>query len=312
MKNFWEGKNVLVTGGTGFIGSNVISELMQRNASVTVSVHNNENINFSKLVKIEKADLKNLEDCLRITKNKDIVLNFAALDGGTLFKKEHSAEIFETNTRTVLNLLEASRLNKVDRLLLMSSIEVYSDQVKSPITEEMGFIGDFDKNKYGYAWSKRFAEIAAKTYFEQYNLKIAIARVGNVYGLGDFKGAERGRIIPSFIYRARNNKNIIIFGNANNKKSFLHIDDLVVALLDLTEKYPVCEAINIVSSEYISLKELAESVIKLSKSNSKIIIENKGSNNSMHRIIETKKARIIINFGEKINIKEGLKGMIYD
>lgn len=306
MKNFWENKKVLVTGGTGFIGSNMVRELIKRQAAVTVSVQNNIS-NLPERVKIEKADLTNMEDCLRVTKNIDIILNFAALDGGSAFKKEHAAEMFKNNVTIVLNILEASRLNNIDRVLLMSSIDVYSGDTKSPIKEDDGFLGDFSKDKYGYAWSKRFSEIAAKTYYNQYGLKIAIARVGNVYGLNDFKGVERGRVIPTFIDKAKKNEDIVIWGNGLQKKSFLYVEDLVEALLNLTEKYPACDPVNIASSEYLSLKDLGELIIELYRSKSKIIFQKTKNEESIDKIININKAKKNINFKERTSLCRGIQ-----
>lgn len=303
---------MLVTGGTGFIGSNMVSELIKRHAVVIVSIQNNKQYNLSEKVKIETADLTDMEDCLRLTKNIDIILNFAALDGGSEFKKKHSAEIFRNNVAIVLNILEASRLNNVDRILLMSSIDVYSGEAKSPIKEEDGFLGDFSKDKYGYAWSKRFSEIVAKIYYDQYGLKIAIARAGNVYGKNDFKGIERERVIPTFINKARKNEDIIIWGNGRQKKSFLYIDDLVKGLLNLVEKYPFCDPINIASSEYVSLKDLGEIIIKLNKSKSKIIFKKINNKTNSNKIININEAKKKIHFGNIMSLNAGLKKIIYD
>ena len=307
MKNFWKNKKVLVTGGNGFIGSNVVEELIRRQAIVVITVQNNLQFNLSKKVKIEKTDLTNIDNCLKVTKNIDIILNFAALDGGSVFKKEHAAEIFKNNVAIVLNILEASRLNNIDRVLLMSSTEVYSEDTKTPIKEEDGFLGDFSKDKYGYAWSKRFSEIAGMIYYNQYGLKIAIARVGNVYGPNDFRGIERGRVIPTFINKARKNENITIWGSGQQKKSFLYITDLVEALLNLTEKYSVCDPVNITSSEYRTLKDLGEQIIKLSESKSKIVLKKIKNNENSEKIISINKAKKNIGFEEQIPLIMGLQ-----
>lgn len=311
MKNFWKNKRVLVTGGSGFIGSNAVRELLERDSIVTITVSrlsSNKEIKktFGDLldkIKIRKVDLLSLSDCLKATKNIDVVLNFAALDGGAKFKEEHSEEIYKVNTGIVKNILEASRRNNVDRVLLMSSIDVYPRGMKQLINEE-----DADMNsKKGYVGSKIFSEKLAKEYYDKYSFKIAIARVGNVYGPGDTVGSKRARVIPTFIKKAIKGENIEI--SISQKLSFLHVSDLVNSLLDLTEKFSVCTPINLVGAEQIYLLNLAKIIIKLTSSKSKILMRNKSIVNNDRRI-NTEKARKIIGFKEKINLNEGLNLLI--
>jgi len=308
MKNFWVDKKVLVTGGRGFIGAEIVKELIKRGSKVTITTHESigkiKKLGYTKII---KADLTNYENCLMVTKNIDVVLNFAAMDGGKSFKQKHSIAIFRTNTQIVLNILEAAKINNVDRILIISSIEVYSSKTKSPVKEEYGFDGELDEDKFGYAWSKRIGEIAAKL-FSQNGSKIAIARLGNIYGPTDTFDKKRGRVIPTFIDRALKEEDIVISGNGLQKIAFLYITDLVDSLLDLVEKYPVGEPINLVGAECISLKNLASLIVTLSKSKSKIVVSS-GSDNK-DRIISIVKARKVIGFSPKVNINKGIETIL--
>lgn len=309
MKNFWDSKKVLVTGGRGFIGSEIVKELIKRGSRVIITTHdsNIQKRNNSNDAQLIKADLTNYKDCFIATKNIDIVLNFAAMDGGYIFKNKYSSEIFRTNTQIILNILEAAKINKVDRVLLMSSIDIYSQKVPSPVNEKFEFIENFNGKNFGYVWSKRFSEIAAKTYYQQYNLKIAIARAGNVYGPRDSKGKEKSRIIPTLIDKAIKGQDIILFGDGSQKKSFLYISDLAEALLNLTEKHPFCDPVNIASQEYISLKDLARLIINLTDSKSKIFFKNDDKLNKHKNLtIDTKKARKILSFNPRFSLRSGL------
>lgn len=315
MKNFWKGKKVLVTGAAGFIGSNAVGELLRRESNITITISKKKkvgNLNFSKLfpqLKIERVDILSFKDCLKITKNKEIVLNFAAMDGDAKFKIDNSAEIFRNNVQIALNILESSRINNVNRILIMSSIDVYPPDIDSPVREESGFKEGLGI-KNGYAWSKRFTEIIAKNYYDKYGLKIALARPGNVYGLGDMTSKEKARVIPSFIDKATKNKNITIFGNGSQKKSFLYIKDLNEALFNLVEVYSVCDPINIAGSKYITLRDLAKLIIKLTNSKSKIVLQEKNVYRNENRFISVEKAKRIIGFQEKIDLTKGLNSLI--
>ncbi|MEK7572821.1 MAG: NAD(P)-dependent oxidoreductase [Patescibacteria group bacterium] len=316
MKIFWKNKKVLVTGGAGFIGSYIVKELIKKNSEVTIVLSpktKSEHLErvFGSLmnkISIEKLDLLDFNSFLKATRNQEIVLNFAAKDGGAKFKLEHSTELFRVNTQLVLNLLESCRINKIDRVLIMSSIDVYSKNVKSPIKEEYLYLSDFDESLYGYALSKRFSEIAAKTYYERSGLKVAIARAGNVYGPNDYSAKNKERVIPAFIDKARKNEDITIWGNGLQKIAFLYITDLVSSLLDLVEKYPVGEPVNLVGSEPISLEDLANLIISFSKSKSKVVVGNEGGNKN--RIISIVRAKKVIGFSPKVNMKNGIETIL--
>lgn len=315
MNNFWKNKKILVTGAAGFIGSKAIADLLRKKSVVTAVISKKKsknNLNLIKMypgLKIEIADLLSFEDCIRITKDQEILLNFAAIDGNLKYKLDNSNKIFRNNSQIVLNILEAAKINKIDRILIMSSIGVYPSNSELPIKEEYGLNQGLDI-KDGYAWSKRFSEIAAINYFDKVGLKIAIARPGNVYGPGEIMSKQKSRIIPIFIHRALKNEDIIIYGNGLQKISFLHVSDLNNALFDLVEHYTVCDPINLVGSEYTTLLDLAKLIIKLSKSRSKIVLQRKQNYKNEDKIISTEKSKNIIAFEEKINLKKGLHSLI--
>lgn len=316
MKNFWQNKKVLVTGGAGFIGSHAVEALLKNKAVVTAVVspktaQDKIDRNLKPVldkIKIRKADVTLLSDCIQVSYGHDIILNFAALDGGANFKIRNQAEIFRTNIQIVLNILEAARINKVNRVLLMSSTEIYAEGIKSPIKEDEGFVSDIDERKYGYAWSKRTAEILAKIYYRQYGLKTAIARCGSAYGPRDYFEGDKERIVPAFVNKALKKKNLLIL-NGSAQKQLLYVTDLVKGLLDLAEKYAVCDPVNLCGEKPVLLKELAKLIIKLTGSKVKVICRT-NFEQKKNNIVGVQKARKVIGFKEKTSLKNGLTSLI--
>lgn len=312
MKNFWLNKKVIVTGAAGFIGSHAVDALVNKGAKVTAIISHKhdskdkkDNLNQSKnRIEILQCNLLGFEGCLNITKGQKIILNFAAMDGGRAYKAKHSVEMFRNNTQIVLNLLEAGRINNIDRILLMSSVEVYSKAF--PFKEDEGFVEGFISYENGYVWSKRFSEIVARMYSEQYGMKIAIARPSNTYGPRDCIDLERGRVIPIFILEALRENSITIWGNGLQKNSFIYVSDLVDALLDLTEKYAVCDPVNIASEKVMSIKDLARIISRLLGKKTKLEFINNVNSTTNDRVINTQKAKKVISLKERVGLEEGL------
>lgn len=311
MKNFWKNKKVLVTGGKGFVGSFVAKILREKGAIVTITSYKNQ-VEEKKeaTINVKKADLNELSDCLNITQDQEIVFHFAALDGGVMFKKSHTAEIFRTNLQMTLNILEACKQNKVQRVLLMSSIDIYPPNDKASINEKDGYLYASVKHLTGYAWAKMAGEIGGSLYEEQYGLKVAIIRAANLYGPGDYFENERARVIPNFISQAFKNEDIHIIGSGEQKRSFLFISDFAQAALAAVEDYAVSDPINIASSNYIAIKDLAKMIIDLVGSNSKIILEKNDIILPKNRRISISKAKQKLHFEEKISLVSGLKKTI--
>ncbi len=307
--SFWINKKVAVTGAGGFIGSHVVRFLSEHGARVTALVSHRSkqkpNAVRKKNLRVCVVDLNNRENTVRVLKNTDIVFHFAGLDGGTAYKQAHTHEILQTNTRIALNILDACKINRVSRLLLMSSVEVYAISKSSVVDKRFNRGYWFDEDIGAYAWVKRYTEILGKYYHDK-NLRIAIARAGNVYGPGD--DVAKGRVIPTFIHLAKANKPIKITAPKSKELTFMFVTDLARALTLLIEKHATGEPVNIIGSQRINLYELAKKVVDITGSKSKITYSPPESQ-SVHRNYSNKQFLTLTPFKEQYTIDKGIKHM---
>ncbi len=314
--DFWRNKKVLVTGGGGFIGSHLVEELVKREACVRVADYFNSNASKNlKKVKTEieliEKDLNDFKNCLAVSKDQEIVLNLAAKVGGVEFNRKYPGTLLRDNTIVGFNMLEASRLNKAERFLVVSSACVYPRHCTIPTPEEEGFKDNPEPTNLGYGWAKRILEIQAQVYSQEFGMKIAIIRPFNTYGPRNCFDPERAHVIPALIMRIFNGENPLnVWGDGEQSRAFLYVEDLVEGLLKTIEKYPVCSPLNIGTAEEIKIKDLVKLIIRLSGKNPEILFDTSRPSGQPRRNCATAKAKEMIGFVAKINIEEGIKRTI--
>ncbi|OQA89890.1 MAG: GDP-L-fucose synthase [Elusimicrobia bacterium ADurb.Bin231] len=313
---FWKDKKVLVTGGTGFIGSYVVEMLLEKKANVFVvdKAEASKNSNLSRVLdKVEyiQKDLFNIDNCLQVTKGKDVILNIAAVVGGINYNQHHQSEMFFNNVRINANMLEASRLNKVKRFLVVSSACVYPRHclIPTPETEGMRFIPEGTNEGYGLA--KRMAEAQGQAYAREFGMEVAIARPYNAYGPRDCFDPEKSHVIPALIKRIFDGEDpLVVWGDGEQSRAFLYVEDFARGLIEVTEKYSCADPVNIGTTEEIKIKDLVNLIVKLSGKNPKIVFDASKPSGQPRRNCDNAKAKKKVGFSAKVNLEEGLKRTI--
>jgi UDP-glucose 4-epimerase len=298
-------KKILVTGGSGFIGSVVVRKLLDINKEVRVFDRmepNSMNIDFIEgNILDEMAILNALDSC-------DRVVHLAAMLG-VKNTEDNPFETLEVNLQGTRNLLNCCVKKGIKKVVFSSSSEIYGEPYKVPIKED-----DPKKPVSVYGIAKLACEEYLKAFKKKYNLNYSIVRFFNVYG----PGQREDFVIPSFIKGALTDGTIKIYGTGEQTRAFIYVDDAAEGVIaTLLKKEASSEAFNIGNpSEPISIKNLAEKIIKLSGKHVKIKyipLENtyrKGDREIINRIPDISKAKEILNWEPKINLEEGLKKVI--
>jgi GDP-L-fucose synthase len=313
---FWKNKKVLITGGAGFIGSHLAEYVSDKGAKVKVTARDPKKINLAENIapeinlEVVEANLLDEKSAINAVNNSDVVFHLAAIVGGVQYNLEHPATMLMANTRITSNVLEALRKCEVERAVVVSSACVYPDNYELPLTEDLGFTGEPDKAKFGYAWSKRFDELLTKAYCDEFGLKIGIARPFNVYGPRDVFDPKKSHVIPSLIHRIKENKTVKIFGNGQQERSFIYVKDLVEGIAKIAELYPKPDPINLGSKESVKIIDLAKKIAQIMGKNPVFEFDDKSNAGSLKRLCDTAKAERLINFKAKTSIDKGLKETI--
>lgn len=316
--NEWLGKTVLVTGGTGLLGSHLVRVLSDQGATA-ISVSRKpmgEEICVaarSGVIKSFQIDLLDrlevLALCTSIEPPIDVLIHCAALDGNAAFKIRHPAEIVTNNVQLASNVLEAARSSAIPDVVLVSSAEIYSSAAQNPIRESDDFTTIFPFPSNGYVRSKVIIEILGQVYAEQYGLRIYSPRPTNLYGPGDISGTERGRVIPAMLERILSGGVVEIWGDGRQSRSFMYAEDAAKAILLMVQKRLV-GPLNMATSETITIEDLATSLFELTSRPKQISFKGRMPIGERDRLLNIESLSEMLDF-EPWSLEEGLRETIH-
>ncbi|NLE05644.1 MAG: NAD-dependent epimerase/dehydratase family protein [Crenarchaeota archaeon] len=299
-----EGKKVLVTGGAGFIGFHLCSKLTQIGADVTIydnlSSGKIENIKDVPKAKFVKGDILDLNHLLSLEKF-DIIYHLAA-QVVVPYSMENPTEDFETNAHGTLNVLEKVRKDKA-RLFFASSAAVYGNPTVFPTTEEYGF------HPFScYGLSKVVGEQYCQIYSMQYGLDITILRFANVYG------SRCHGVIHDFLDKLHNNpEKLEIIGTGQQSRDFVHVSDIVDALVTSVNQKTIGKTFNLGFGETTKIIDLAKLMLEILNLTQKTQITT--TNVSWHGDVlkiwfDISKAKTELNWTPKVHLEDHIRVLI--
>lgn len=313
----WEGKNVLITGASGFVGSWLSKSLVEKKANVIALVRDHVPDSpliymdtYPKLKAVVDGDIIDHDTVNRVFNEYDIDTCFH-LAAQTIVGAANREPIptFQTNIKGTWNILDVALKNEtLERIIIASTDKVYGEPIKLPITEDHPLSAI-----YPYDASKACVEILTRTYFKTYGLPIGITRCCNIYGGGDLNFS---RIVPDTIRSIIFNKSPIIRSDGTPVRDFIYITDAVNAYITLAEnldrKNVKGEAFNFGSNSPIKILDLVNRIIKISGKNLKPVIKGKGKPKGeiSEQYLSIEKTKKILKWKPKVPLEMGLKKTI--
>ncbi|NMB81907.1 MAG: NAD-dependent epimerase/dehydratase family protein [Ignavibacteria bacterium] len=299
---------VVVTGGAGFIGSHIVEHWLERGADVHII--DNLRTGFLSNVKLfpdavfHQGSITDRDLVFKVLRDTEYVHHLAAFVS-VPESIEKPDECYDININGLLNVLDASKEFGVKKIVFSSSAAVYGDNPESP---KRISTGTDPKSPYGS--TKLEGENHLKSFHDIHNLGAVSLRYFNVYGERQNPNSQYAAAIPIFIINALQNKPIIIYGDGTQTRDFIYVKDVVNANINAALKNDVNGVFNVAAGVATSIKELAEIIIDITKSKSKIEYQEERSGDIKHSVAAIDESKIHLGFQPKFNLNYGLEKTI--
>lgn len=308
-----KGKQIFITGGAGFIGTQLITKLadknkiviydnLLRNSIIKTNLLNHPNV---RLIEGDILDFNKLKDSIKAS---NIVIHLAAI-AGVSATLESPVTTMTVNIIGTYNILKAAHLiNNLERLIITSTSEVfgtYAYKVEETQETAQGYVGEA---RWRYAVSKLAVEHFSRSYFDEFKMPTVNIRPFNVYGPGQVgEGA-----IHNFIIKAINNEDLIVHGDGSQIRAWCYIDDFIDGfLMCLDNPNAIGNVFNIGNPRStITIYNLAKLIIQIAKSESKIVFKPIDYTDIEIRIPSIEKAKKVLKFEPKVELEEGIEKTI--
>ena len=299
---------ILVTGGAGFLGSYICESLLSLNHEVIAldNLYTGSKDNINHLLNFPKFEFIRHDITFPIFLEIDGIINMACPASPKSYQKD-PVQTIKTNVHGAINLLGLAKRTK-SRILQASTSEIYGDPKANPQNEE--YWGNV--NPIGirscYDEGKRAAETLFSDYYRQHSVDIRIARIFNTFG--PRMAINDGRVVSNFIVQALKNEDITIYGDGNQTRSFCYVDDLISGLLKLFFSKDYIGPINLGNPNPISMNKLANEIIQLTNSKSRLKYYPLPSDDPVDREPDVNKAKKYLNWQPEIDRIVGLERTI--
>lgn len=300
-----EQKRILVTGGAGFLGRQVVDQLVQAGAQ-------RENISTPRS---RDCDLREMAACRWAVSDRDVVVHLAAHVGGIGLNREKPAELFYDNLMMGTQLIHAAYEAGVSKFVCVGTICAYPKFTPVPFHEDDLWNGYPEETNAPYGIAKKALLVQLQAYRDQYGFDGIYLLPVNLYGPEDNFNPASSHVIPALIrkvHEAQKNgdRQITVWGDGSPTREFLYSSDAARGIAIATQKYNEPEPVNLGTGYEISIRDLAELICELMDFQGEIVWDNSKPNGQPRRCLDVQRAKEKFGFVAQVDFKQGLKNTI--
>ncbi len=305
MSSFWENKRVVVTGGGGFLGSFVCDSLRKRGVAHVVAPRSEE-YNLVELNGVNRL----LDDA-----NPNLIIHLAARVGGIGANREHPAEFFYDNLMMGVQLMHYAWKAGVEKFVAVGTVCAYPKMTPVPFKEDDLWNGYPEETNAPYGLAKKMLLVQAQAYRQQYGYDAIYLLPVNLYGPRDNFDPSSSHVIPALIKKCVEAKesgagHIDAWGDGSPTREFLYVEDAAEGLLLAAERYEKSDPVNLGSAFEISIKDLTETIARLTGFEGEIRWDTSKPNGQPRRKLDVSRAEKEFGFRSTTSFEEGLKNTI--
>ncbi|PSF38883.1 GDP-fucose synthetase [Aphanothece hegewaldii CCALA 016] len=298
-------KKIVVTGGAGFLGRQVVDQLLKAGA-------NSDKITIPRS---HEYDLRVLENCQKLADQQDIIIHLAAHVGGIGLNREKPAELFYDNLMMGTQLIHSAYLSGVEKFVCVGTICAYPKFTPVPFKEDDLWDGYPEETNAPYGIAKKALLVQLQSYRQQYGFDGIYLLPVNLYGPQDNFNPRSSHVIPALIrkvYEAqeKGEKSLAVWGDGSPTREFLYSTDAARGIVMATQFYNESEPVNLGTNYEISIKDLVELICELMEFEGEIIWETDQPNGQPRRCLDTTRAQEKFGFVALMSFRDGLKNTI--
>ncbi len=298
-------KRILVTGGAGFLGRQVVAQLLQAGAD----------LNQIMIPRSKDYNLCTLEACQKVVQNQDIVIHLAAHVGGIGLNLVKPAELFYDNLMMGTQLIDSAYRAGVEKFVCVGTICAYPKFTPVPFKEDDLWEGYPEETNAPYGVAKKALLVQLQAYRQQYGFNGIYLLPVNLYGPEDNFDPKSSHVIPALIrkvYEAqkRGDKTLPVWGDGSPSREFLYSTDAARGIVMATQLYNEPDPVNLGTNQEVKIKDLVETICELMGFEGEIVWETDKPNGQPRRCLDTNRAKEKFGFVAEVGFKEGLKNTI--
>lgn len=297
-EQFWGGRQVVVTGGAGFVGAAIVRDLEAVGAEVRV-------------IRSAQHDLRDPAATRAAVDRAQVVIHLAANVGGIGFNRRNPAPLVYDNMMMAGNVFEQSRLAGVEKLVSACTVCAYPKFTATPFSEDELWNGYPEETNAPYGLAKKMMLVLSDTYRRQYGFDSVVPMVVNLYGPGDHFSLEDSHVIPAMIrkfHEARESRapQVVMWGSGRPSREFLYVDDAARALLLAAERLETSIPVNVGTGVETRIRDLANTIARLSDYEGEIVWDTSKPDGQPTRCLDVTRARDLMGFEANVELEEGL------